>query len=446
MEALMERVLVVGHGAREHALAHKLAFGQIKNTKSMRDVIVLGGNPGIARDFECVTPRRPGIPGMVEAALKISPDLVVIGPENYLADGLQDALHAQGIKAFGPNKNASQLESSKSFTKQVCTIANVQNASFAQFADFETSAAYIKSHPHEKLVIKVDGLCAGKGVFVCSDKEEGLRTLHHLYRESGLLSLGINDPTIIIEEYLSGFEVSVFGAAHGSDVALFCPMQDYKRLKDFDQGPNTGGMGSVGPLGNNHNHRQHFLDRIKETIFLPILTAMKSIDMPFSGLLYAGLMLTPQGIKLLEFNVRFGDPETQALLTGSKADIYPLLHGIAVGQKLDVDYWQQELLDMEPTISIVIASSGYPLGHYPQQPITLPKTLPDQAKIFFAKTAVDDSLNLLSDNGRVLNLVASGPTIEEARSLGYKLVSDINFRGMHYRFDIGTEITELGLY
>lgn len=441
----MQTVVVIGSGAREHALAHKLAFGTQESNTAIRRVFVIGGNAGIAREFECIRPHNPGIHELAQACVKLSPTLVVIGPENYLDDGLSDCLRSYGVAVFGPTKQASLLESSKYFAKTVLKQSAVPHASFERFCDHQSALRHIDAYPHERIVIKVDGLCAGKGVRVCSSKHEAKAALHELYQENGFGRLGIQDATIIIEDYLPGREVSVFGAAHGTDVVLFCPMQDYKRLRDGDQGPNTGGMGAVGPLGDHLAQRASFLEQIKERIFLPTLHAMKSLDMPFSGLLYAGLMLTEQGPTILEFNVRFGDPETQALLHGTKADIYPLLHSIAHGHHIDVDYWQQQFLAMKPTVSIVAASGGYPDKGSLPQPIKLPLPVPQDTKIYWAKTAFDPSLGLVSDNGRVLSATASAHTIEEARSIGYKLLSDISFSGMQYRLDIGTNITPLKL-
>lgn len=438
-----ERVLIVGSGAREHALAHKLSCGEGNQTDRTRQIFVLGGNAGLGRDFECVEPKRAGIMGMVEAAQRIAPSLVVIGPESHLAAGLVDAFYSHGIRAFGPSMKAAQLEASKAFSKKVCNKAQVPTARHEHFKDLRSARLFVSRNPHDEMVIKVDGLCAGKGVTVCHSKEEAISTLTGLFDRDGFARLGVKDQAIIIEEYLCGSEVSVFGVADGADVALFCPMQDYKRLLDLDQGPNTGGMGAVGPLGEDRAHRASFLQKVKEQFFLPVLKEMAREGIRFSGLLYAGLMLTEKGPHLLEFNVRFGDPETQALMLGTRADIYPLLYGIAYAEPLDMAFWQDELLDMEPAISIVLAGAGYPFEGVSREPISLPKQAFDGTKLFFAATAIDEAQNLLAGTGRVVNVVARGSTIEEARALGYGLVREIKFLGMQYRSDIGTNVTNL---
>lgn len=440
----MARIVIIGQGAREHALAYKLSSQSFAGIQKGHEVLLMGGNPGIAREFECFDITQNSLPDIALRTKKLEPDLVVIGPENYLAQGLTDMLEAQGICVFGPNQKASQLESSKIFMKDICAKAQVAHAAHAQFHDLASAKAFVEQHPHERLVIKVDSLCAGKGVFVGTSKQDTLKTLEYLYLHHGFSKLNTQEQNIIIEEFLPGFEVSVFAAVSMQNIVLFCPMQDYKRLNDYDQGPNTGGMGAVGPLGNTIDERRLFLDHIKEKVFLPVLHTLKSLNTPFCGLLYAGLMLTEEGPQVLEFNVRFGDPETQALLFGTKADIFPLLKALAQNQPIESDYWQKELLNMDPAIAIVAASSGYPFADSKQALLSYPGQLPNKSAIFFAKTALNQDGMLLADNGRILNVVARGHTIEDARALGYKLLSQINFFGMQYRSDIGTNITQLG--
>lgn len=439
---MSERIVIIGHGAREHALADKLSRSCTKQSDLMRQVFVIGGNAGIAKEFECLRTDTTNPGEVISICRKLSPNLVVIGPETYLAAGLADELRAYKITTFGPSQSAAKLESSKFFTKQLCQNANILTAKGYRFNDLKAAVDFVESYPQQEMVIKVDGLCAGKGVTVCTSKIEATAHLHHLYND-GFLRMGVTDQTVIIEEYLCGAEVSVFAAATGTDAVLFCPMQDYKRLYEDNQGPNTGGMGSFGPLGINQTQRQSFLHKIKEEVFMPVFWAMKKAQTPFSGLLYAGLMLTEKGFYLLEFNVRFGDPETQSLLFGLKADIYPLLHAIAKEEPLDIDYWQAQLLDMDNTIAIVLASSGYPTTAAIPKPLAVPKILPPNTRLFFAATHIDEDGQLMSGNGRVINVVARAAAVDEAVSLGYELVRKINFDGMQYRHDIGRNLTIL---
>ncbi len=433
---MQEKILVIGHGAREHALAQKISLDH-------RHVNLLFGNAGIARDFECIQPHDVSVDSIVDAAKKLAPDLIIIGPENFLSEGLADALRSKNLTVFGPNREAAKLEACKNFTKQICKIANVATANSTTVFDFYSALLCIENYPSESMVIKVNGLCAGKGVRVCHSKAEAKEVIHQLFFAHGFSHLGVQDQTLVIEDFLSGSEISVFGVVNHTDVVLFCPMQDHKQLLDFDQGPNTGGMGAVGPIGN-LAERTRFLESIKEKIFLPALKALHDMGIKFSGLLYAGLMLGSDGPKLLEFNVRFGDPETQALLFGTRADIYPLVMAMAHNRshEIDIDFWQQELLQMEPSISIVLASGGYPFNKSQPEPISLPAKLPKNTQLYFAATGHDGN-NLTALSGRVLNVVARANTVEEARAIGYGLLSQISFKGMQYRSDIGARLTKL---
>lgn len=432
---MAERIVVIGKGAREHALAKKL-------TGRSREVIVLLGNPGIAREFLCIEPATMEISVLVETAVSLRPDLVIIGPENFLALGLADALRARGIATFGPSKMASQLEESKQFTKQVCDRAKIPTARYGAFSNLKDAYAFVEDHELDDLVVKVDALCAGKGVTVCHSKQHAKKTLSDLFERDGFKALSAVRKEVVIEEFLQGEEISVFGAAHDTDVVLFCPLKDFKTLRDHGDGPNTGGMGAGGPLGDSSAERERFLGEIKERFFLPTLHAMKNAGRPFSGLLYAGLMVTDRGVFLLEYNVRFGDPETQALLFGTDADIYPLLQAIAHNEPFDHDTIQQQLLTMQPTISIVMAGAGYPTSSATPCPLTIPTHISQDTQILFADTQVHDG-TLLSGSGRVLNVVARASTVDAARTLGYELVRKIDFAGKQFRTDIGTNLSRL---
>ncbi len=443
---MSKRVVVIGQGAREHALAHKIAFGLSSSTNAVRDVVVIGGNAGIARDFECVSTDLGDLGEIASVCKRLAPDLVVIGPETFLAQGLADVLASEGMLVFGPTKRAAELEASKYFAKQICADANVITARFANCDTLSSALSYVSRLSSENVVVKVNGLCAGKGVVVCHSKSAAEAALKTLFEEDGFARLGVNRQSVLLEEYLPGSEVSVFGVATGEDVVLFCPMQDYKRLLDHDQGPNTGGMGAVGPLGENDEARKQFIHHIKETIFLPTLKSMARCDRPFSGLLYSGLMLANCKPSLLEFNVRFGDPETQALLFGTRADIVPLLSSVASNQGIDEDYWQQKLLDMDPAISIVVAGEGYPSGKaYVPKPIKISSLKEESVKVFFASVGSNDDGTLSAQGGRVLNVVARAHRVAEARALGYDALKEISFDGMHYRNDIGLRVTDLML-
>lgn len=441
---MSERIVVVGKGAREHALAHRLERNDNNERERARQVIVLGGNAGIARDFECIAVDECNLSMALKHIQRVNPDLVVVGPESWLDHGLVDILQEHNIPVFGPTKNAALLESSKSFMKDQCLKSRVRTAQFQRFNELNKSIAWVNSLDEGPLVIKLDGLCGGKGVEIAHSKAHALSHLHWLFKEGGLELLQVPRPDFIIEEYLVGREVSVFGISDGSGVALFAPLQDYKRLKDNDQGPNTGGMGAVAFLGVDREERSRFLDIVKDEVFLPILRQMSLEGNPFKGLLYAGLMLVEDRINVLEFNVRFGDPETQALMMALNTDIYPLLHLGAHNGAINCEAWQHKLLDAEHAITVVLASKGYPLKASEPAHIKLPKPMPENTKIFFASTSHDDG-NLRAENGRVMSVTSKAPTLELARAQVYQAVTEIEFSGMQNRLDIGTNLSQLFL-
>lgn len=439
---MSERIIVVGKGAREHALAYRLERNDHNERDGARQVFVLGGNAGLAQEFECIPVGECDLSEALQQIKRVDPDLVVVGPESWLDCGLVDILQANKIPVFGPMKNAALLESSKSFMKDQCFKSHVRTAQFQRFNELNKAVTWLSSLDEGPLVIKLDGLCGGKGVEIAHSKAQALSHLNWLFNQGGLERLSVGRPDFIIEEFLLGREVSVFGVSDGKDVTLFAPLQDYKRLKDNDQGPNTGGMGAVAFLGVNSKERSQFLDVVKEEVFLPILRQMSSEGIPFKGLLYAGLMLVEEDINVLEFNVRFGDPETQALMMALKTDIYPLLHNVAHGESIHCEAWQNRLLDSEQAVTVVLASQGYPSQSYDPASIQLPKQLPGNTRIFFANTSFKDGC-LQAENGRVMSVTSRAPTLEQARAHVYQVVKEIEFAGKQNRLDIGTNLSRL---
>ncbi|MCA9508570.1 MAG: phosphoribosylamine--glycine ligase, partial [Myxococcales bacterium] len=402
-----------------------------------------GGNAGIAREFECINLKSNKIVDCVQTIKRLQPKLVVVGPEWWLEQGIKNALSSENIAAFGPTKNAALLESSKNFMKQQCAIAGVKTAQYKLFDDPQKATGWIHSLEESPLVIKLDGLCSGKGVYVAPSKSHALEHIDYLFNEDGLKNLGVTRPTFIVEKFIKGHEVSVFGLCDGNNAVLFSPLQDYKRLLDNDKGPNTGGMGAIAFLGENQPERVQFLERVKNEIFLPILRLMASQGTPFQGLLYAGLMLEKDDINLLEFNVRFGDPETQALMFALKHDIYPLLHQIAHNEAIDHKTWQNKLIDCEQAVCVVLASESYPAKTQEHCLLSLPQNLPDDTHIFFASTSFNQEGCLQAQNGRVMSVTSKAHSIEEARAKAYQAISKIQFMGMQYRTDIGTNMSQL---
>lgn len=437
-----KRIVVIGQGAREHALAYRLE----KNADGMKDknrhIFVVPGNPGIMRDFECVTPKYPGVVGITDELKRIQPDLVVIGPEYWLAEGLSDVLIEAKIPVFGPSKKAAEIEASKIFMKDICRSAKVKTACSEAFSDKNTAIQWVIAQPEKPFVIKVDGLCAGKGVVIAQNKSEALSHIEFLFSKEGFRKLGIENHNFLIEEFLAGREVSVFAMCNGSDAALFAPLQDHKRLSDNDMGPNTGGMGAVACLGENNEERRAFLAKVKEEIILPTLKEMSLRGCPFKGLLYAGLMLVNNDIYVLEFNARFGDPETQALMMGLKTDIFPLFEQIATDALIDVAWWQESLLAIDVAVSVVFASKNYPFSSSASAEITLPKTLPPTTRLFFAGVSTNED-KLMAESGRILSVASVAPTLHQAQKDAYDVAQQVLFAGAHYRSDIGSSLSHL---
>lgn len=436
-----EKIIIVGNGAREHALACGLGLDRQKKTRTDRKVMVFGGNAGLAQSFECFEIKNLATTELAWQIKKHEPKLVIIGPEAWLDAGLADVLEQEKIPVFAPSQKASLIESSKSFMKSICHKAQVKTAQhiFCQDAKTALNALATREYPQ---VIKADGLCAGKGVSIVNNFDEAQSHIYYLYNQNGFSDLKTSNQNLVIEDFISGQELSIFALTDGDDAVLFSPLQDYKRLKDNQEGPNTGGMGAVTNLGTNINERESFLGKIKEDIFLPVLRQMSLEGRKFKGLLYAGLMLNKNGIYVLEFNARFGDPETQCLISSLNNDIYPLLLNAAQGKIHDLDFWQKQILDCNPAMCLVFASSNYPFGQSEDTPLSLPQMLPEQAQIFFAATGTNEQGELLAKSGRVLSLCAKGESLEEARSTVYQWAKQINFNGMQYRKDIGSNLSK----
>jgi phosphoribosylamine--glycine ligase len=420
------RVLVVGKGGREHALVWKLA-----QSPRVERVYCAPGNAGTARDGVNVPIEPDQFERLIQFAKKEQISLTVIGPEDVLAAGIVDEFERAGLRVFGPTKAAAQLEASKVFAKRLMRHADVPTAEFREFDHPDAARYYIETR-HEPLVIKADGLAAGKGVIVCNTKEEALEAVERIMvrEEFGPLA----GRQIVIEKRLDGPELSLFALVAGRTIVPLPASQDHKRLLDGDQGPNTGGMGAYNPapLGTPQLYRQ-----IEAKVLVPIVHAMKRRLTPFRGLLFTGLMLSRSGPRVLEFNCRFGDPETQALLPRLKSDLYGLLDAV-VSDRL-AEYVQAHPLewDPRPAVCVVAASKGYPAQPETGRLITgLEEVarLPD-VMVFHAGTRLEDD-RVLTNGGRVLGVTALGETLEQARQNAYAALTRVSFPGMHYRHDI----------
>jgi phosphoribosylamine--glycine ligase len=429
------KVLVVGSGGREHALAWK-----IRQSPRVARVFVAPGNAGTAVDAENVAIAATDIPGLVKFSQAEKIDLAVIGPEAPLAAGLADALGAARIRVFGPSKAAAQLESSKVFCKTLLRAADVPTADFQVFKNAESAERFINDRYHSEdqdvpVVIKADGLASGKGAIVCRRRAEALDAIDRIARKR---EFGDAGAVILIEERLDGEEASVLAITDGRTIITLPPAQDHKRAFDGDRGPNTGGMGAFSPTPLVSEKMLHW---VEEHVLVPTVHAMKRSRQPFRGVLYAGLMVTHQGPKVLEYNVRFGDPECQPLLMRLKSDLVDVLEATVDGR---LDEIKSLEWDPRPAVCVVMASEGYP-GEYskghPIRGLDEAARLPD-VKVFHSGTRLHER-QPVSDGGRVLGVTAMGTSISAAKLQAYTAVKRIRWDGAWCRKDISDKAVKV---
>ncbi len=418
-----KKVLVIGSGGREHALVWKLA-----QSPRVDKLYAAPGNPGIAQLAECVDIPVEDTEALLSFAQAKGIDLTVVGPEIPLMLGIVDKFREAGLKIFGPTQAAARLEGSKVFTKNLFKKYNIPTADYQVFNEIEAARQYVSEYmqPDRKVVIKADGLAAGKGVVIAANREEAYLALDSMLLDKSFGSAGDN---IVIEEFLEGEEVSVFAVSDGQNYITLISAQDHKRVFDNDEGPNTGGMGAYvnPPIYNEDLHRE-----VEKLILSPVVDAMQQEGHPFTGVLYAGLMITEKGPQVLEFNARFGDPETQAVMPMIKTDIMDIFEKTCAGK---LKGYQVEL-EAGSAVCVVLASQGYP-GSYPKGiPIQGLDKLKEDTLVFHAGTAVKED-KLVTNGGRVLGVVCRGENIRQALDKIYGQISHIEFAGMHYRTDIG---------
>jgi phosphoribosylamine---glycine ligase len=406
------KILVLGAGAREHAIVKAL----LRTGTSKKDIIVAPGNQGIAKQVLCEKDLDPNDPLEVSKfALERGIELAIIGPEAPLVAGVSDALRSQGVAVFGPSKLAAQLEGSKSFAKQVMAAAGVPTAMARQcktIAEVEQAMEDFGA-PY---VIKADGLAAGKGVIVTDDSAAALEHAKQ-YIQMGIL----------VEEYLAGEEVSLFFLSDGVSVMPLTPAQDFKRALDFDQGPNTGGMGAYSPLP---WLEEDFIQKVEDTVALPTVQELARLGAPFVGLLYCGLIVTDRGIRVIEFNARFGDPETQVVLRRLITPLESLLYKASTGH---LDSAPEAQFSQDKAVTVVLASEGYPST---QAPVREVKGIERAERVSGVEVCYASAV------GRVLSVVAVGKTFKKARKRAYKAIAKIKLEGSHFRQDIAAKVSE----
>ncbi|MGN1062114.1 MAG: phosphoribosylamine--glycine ligase, partial [Candidatus Scatosoma sp.] len=408
-------ILVVGGGGREHAIVKKL-----KESKKAEKIYVLPGNGGIAKDAECVNVKATDLEGIVKFAAEKKVDFAVVAPDDPLVLGCVDMLEAAGIPCFGPNKKAAVIEGSKVFSKNLMKKYGIPTAASETFTSAEEAIRYLKSAAYPA-VIKADGLALGKGVIIAADFAEAKDAVNKMMCEK---AFGESGSRILIEEFLTGPEVSVLSFTDGETVVPMISSMDHKRAEDYDKGLNTGGMGAVAP---NPYYTQETAQECMEKIFLPTIRAMKAEGRPFCGCLYFGLMLTPQGPKVIEYNCRFGDPETQAVLPLLKSDLLEIM--LAVREKRlraeDVRF------SSGATCCVVLASRGYPVKYETGYEITLPQT--GENEYIYVAGAKSVNGVMKTGGGRVLGAVAAADTLEEAVKKAYALADKIHFENAYMR-------------
>ena len=418
------KILVVGGGGREHAIIRKL-----KESPAVDKIWAAPGNGGIAADAECVDIKATDVEGVVDFAVKEAMDYVVVAPDDPLVLGMVDALAEKGIPAFGPRAAAARIEGSKVFSKNLMKKYGIPTADYAVFSDAAEAMAYIKGKNEYPVVVKADGLALGKGVLICQTEAEAADALKSMMEDH---IFGKSGSTVVVEEFLTGPEVSVLSFTDGKGVKPMVSSMDHKRALDNDQGLNTGGMGTVAP---NPYYTPEVAAECMEKIFLPTIAAMNAEGCPFTGCLYFGLMLTPKGPKVIEYNCRFGDPETQVVLPLLKSDLLNIMLATTNGTLADTDV---EFAD-ENAACVILASGGYPQKYATGKVISgLEKgQLPGGEAIVYHAGTKQTAEGLVTSGGRVLGVTATAPTLAQAVEKAYAAADKISFEGLHRRSDIG---------
>ncbi len=421
-------ILVLGSGGREHAIVRKL-----KESPKVGRLYCAPGNGGIGKDAVCVPIAVTDQEGVLRFAKENRVDLVFIAPEDPLAQGMADFLESNGVAAFGPSRDAAIIESSKVFSKNLMKKYGIPTADYEVFDDPEQAMAYIRSRGEYPVAVKADGLAVGKGAILANNEAEAAEALRVLMEEK---IFGASGDRVVVEEFLTGPEVTVLSFTDGEAVCPMVSSMDHKRVGDGDTGPNTGGMGTVSP---NPFYTEAVAAECMEKIFLPTVRAMKAEGRPFKGCLYFGLMLTPQGPKVIEYNCRFGDPETQVVLPRLDTDLVDILLAVRAGtlDQLTI-HWKDE-----HAACVILASAGYP-GSYPKGKVICGLGADGQvagATVYHAGTAEKDG-NFVTNGGRVLGVTALGGTLREALDRAYAAAETITFEGVQYRRDIGKRALE----
>ena len=422
------KVLIVGSGGREHVLAWK-----VSKSPKVDKIYCAPGNAGIAGIAECVPIKAMEFDKLTEFAVKEGIDLTIVGMDDPLVGGIVDAFEAKGLRIFGPRKNAAILEGSKAFSKDLMKKYNIPTAAYENFDSAEEALKYLEGCDFP-IVLKADGLALGKGVLICQNREEAIAGVKEIMTDK---KFGDAGNKMVIEEFMTGREVSVLSYVDGKTIKTMTSAQDHKRAGDGDTGLNTGGMGTFSP---SPFYTKEVDDFCKKYIYQPTVDAMKAEGREFKGIIFFGLMLTPKGPKVLEYNARFGDPEAQVVLPRMKNDIIDVVEACIDGtlDKIDLQF------EDNACVCVVAASKGYPVSYEKGFKITgFDKFKDDEGYfVFHAGTAFDADGNIVTNGGRVLGITATGPDLKSARANAYRAVDWIEFENKYYRHDIGKAIDE----
>lgn len=423
------KILIVGSGGREHAIATSVA-----KSKRAEKIYCAPGNAGIAALAECVPIGAMEFDKIVAFAKEKAIDLVIVGMDDPLVGGLVDELEAAGIRAFGPKKNAAILEGSKAFSKDLMKKYNIPTAAYENFDDADKAIEYLKTKAEFPIVLKADGLALGKGVLICNTLEEALDGVKEIMQDK---KFGTAGNRMVIEEFMTGREVSVLSFVDGNIVKIMSSAQDHKRAKDGDQGLNTGGMGNFSPTP---FYTKEVDDFCKKYIFQPTVDAMKAEGRPFKGVIFFGLMLTPKGPRVLEYNARFGDPEAQVVLPRLKNDIIDVMEACIDGKLDTIDLQFED----KATVCVILASDGYPVKYEKGFPISGLEKFEGKEDYycFHSGTKFDEEGHIVTNGGRVLGVTATGDTLKEARAKAYEATEWVDFANKYMRHDIGKAIDE----
>nr|UWI50419.1 phosphoribosylamine--glycine ligase [Clostridioides difficile] len=414
------KILVVGGGGREHAICWKLS-----NEKNIEKVYCAPGNAGIANVAECVNIGDTDVEGLLKFAKENKIDLTIIGPEVPLVMGIVDEFEKEGLRVFGPNKKCAQLEGSKAFSKDFMIKHNIPTAKYKEYTNLEEAISEIDSFGYP-VVIKADGLAAGKGVVIPENREDAIATLKEMMSDK---KFGTAGDKIVIEEFLKGIETSILAFVDNDTIVPMASAKDHKKVNNYEQGPNTGGMGTFSP---SEIYTEELANKVKETVLEKTLEGFKKDGLNFKGILFVGLMITDDGEKVLEYNVRFGDPETQSVLFRLETDLHEIMEAILDNKLKDIEINYSD----DEAVCVMLTSGGYPDSYEKGKVITGLENLDDDIVVFHSGTKMLDG-NLVTNGGRVIGITTKSATVKDAAEKVYENIKKINFEGMHYRTDIG---------